>query len=192
MFEDFLSPEMEATRKTRPPFDQMQAHLGLAQLLAYMGDMDRATPHYQEAYELARSGVPAAMLQMEETLGLAYLHKAEMDNGAYRAQGELCLIPARPGHAFPKTGDSEKAIEHFLNYLRQKPDELEVRWLLNLAYMTLGKYPDGVPPRHLVPPTAFASADEVGRFTDVAPQAGLNVFATAGGVIVDDLRGNGR
>ena len=192
MFEDFLSPEMEVIRKTRPPFDLMQAHLGLAQLLAYMGNMDRAAPHYQEAYQLARSGVPAAMLPMEETLGLAYLHKAEMDNGAYRAPGELCLIPARPGHAFSKTADSEKAIEHFLNYLRQKPDELEVRWLLNLAYMTLGKYPDEVPPQHLIPPTAFASTDEVGRFTDVAPQAGLNVFATAGGVIVDDFRGNGR
>ena len=58
--------------------------------------------------------------------------------------------------------------------------------------MMLGKYPDGVPPRHLIPPTAFAAVDDVGRFTDVAPQAGLNVFASAGGVIVDDLAGNGR
>ena len=32
----------------------------------------------------------------------------------------------------------------------------------------------------------------MGRFVDVAPQAGLNVFASAGGVIVDDLSGNGR
>jgi hypothetical protein len=32
----------------------------------------------------------------------------------------------------------------------------------------------------------------VGQFRDVAPQAGLNVFATAGGVIVDDLAGTGR
>ena len=32
----------------------------------------------------------------------------------------------------------------------------------------------------------------MGRFVDVAPQAGLNVFASAGGVIVDDLSGDGR
>ena len=192
MFEDFFSPEMQTARQARSPFDLMQAHLGLAQLLAYTGNMAGAAPHYQEAYRLARASVPAAVLLLEETLGLAHLHKAEMDNGAYRAPGELCLIPARPGHAFARTGDAEKAIEHFLNYLRQKPDELEVRWLLNLAYMTLGKYPDDVPPRQLIPAAAFASAGEVVRFTDVAPQAGLNVFATAGGVIVDDLRGNGR
>ena len=38
----------------------------------------------------------------------------------------------------------------------------------------------------------FASLDDVGRFTDVAPQAGLDVFATAGGLIVDDFSGSGR
>src|SRR4029453_7121724 len=58
--------------------------------------------------------------------------------------------------------------------------------------MMAGKYPDGVPPRHLIPPSAFASTEDVGRFVDVAPQAGLNVFASAGGVIVDDLSGSGR
>jgi len=191
-FEDFFSPAMQAVRLSRPPFDLMQAHLGLAQLLAYQGEMDRALSGYQKAYQLALADVPGAALQMEEMLGIAYLHKSEMDNGAYRAPGELCLIPMRQGHSYAKTADSETAIEHFLNYLLKKPDDLEVRWLLNLAYMTVGKYPAGVPPTHLVPPATFASAEDVGRFRDVAPLAGLDVFATAGGVIVDDLAGNGR
>jgi len=191
-FDDFFSPRMEAIRNSRPPFDVLNAHLGLAQLLAYPGDMDRALPHYEEAYRLARSSVPAAAAPMEETLGVAYLHKAEMDNGVYRSPGELCLIPTRAGLAFPKTDDVEKAIEHFVHYLEMRPDDLEVRWLLNLALMAAGKYPGGVPARYLIPPAAFASADDVGRFKDVAPQAGLDVFATAGGVIVDDLAGTGR
>ena len=50
-----------------------------------------------------------------------------------------------------------------------------MRWLLNLAYMTTGGYPDRVPPAHLIPPAAFASAEDVGRFVDVAPQAGLDL-----------------
>jgi hypothetical protein len=191
VFDNFFSPAMETVRKTRPPFELMQAHLGLAQLLAYQGEMMRAMPHFEDAYQLAHANVLSATMTLEETLGLAYMHKAEMDNGAYRTPGELCLIPPRSG-SFAKTADTEKAIEHFLHYLQQKPDELEVRWLLNLAYMNLGKYPDGVPARHLIPPAAFRSGDDVGRFTDVAPQAGLNVFASAGGVIVDDLAGSGR
>jgi tetratricopeptide (TPR) repeat protein len=190
--EDFLSPEKEAARASRTPFDVMQAHFALAQLHAYHGQMDRALDHYQHAYEVARADVPAATLRMEEALGVAYLHKSEMDNGAYRAPGEIGVLPVEPSQPYAKTRDSERAIEHFLKYLQQKPDELEVRWLLNLAYMTLGKYPDKVPPAYLIPPAAFASAKEVPRFRDVAPQAGLNVVATAGGLIVDDLAGSGR
>jgi tetratricopeptide (TPR) repeat protein len=191
-FDDFFSPRMEAIRRTRTPFELMQAHLGLAQLLAYDGELSHALPHFQEALQIATTGVPDARTAVEEMLALAQLHKAEMDNDLYRTPGDLCLIPPPPGRSLPKPEDAEQAIEHLLNYLQQKPDELEVRWLLNLAYMSVGKYPDAVPPRYLIPPSAFASKEDVGRFVDVAPQAGLNVFASAGGVIVDDLSNSGR
>ncbi len=36
----------------------------------------------------------------------------------------------------------QRAIQHFTTYLTRTPDELEVRWLLNLAYMITGAYPD--------------------------------------------------
>jgi hypothetical protein len=58
--------------------------------------------------------------------------------------------------------------------------------------MLKGQYPDGVPAAQRIPASAFASGDDVGRFTDVAKETGLNVFASAGGVIVDDLSGSGR
>ena len=38
--------------------------------------------------------------------------------------------------------------------------------------MAQGTYPDGVPDRHLLPASAFASAEDIGRFRDVAQQAG--------------------
>ena len=189
-FEEFFSPALEGIRKTRRPYEVLQAHLGIAQLLAYQGDMERAIGHFTQAYQIARADVKEAIAPVEETLGVAYLHKAEMDNGAYRGS-ELCLIPP-PAQSFARTADSEQAIAHFLSYLQQRPGDLEVRWLLNLAYMTIGKYPASVPSSYLIPREAFESAEDVGRFRDVAPQAGLNVFATAGGVVVDDLAGSGR
>jgi tetratricopeptide (TPR) repeat protein len=191
-FDDFFSPRMEAIRNTRTPFELMQAHLGLAQLLAYDGDLAHALPHFQEALQVATSGVPDARPMVEEMLAMAHFHKAEMDNGVYRTPGELCLIPTPLARSLAKTDDAERAIEHLLGYLQRKPDDLEVRWLLNLAYMMVGKYPDGVPQRFVISPSAFRSTEDVGRFVDVAPQAGLNVFASAGGVIVDDLSGTGR
>ena len=50
--------------------------------------------------------------------------------------------------------------------------------------MALGTWPDAVPEKYRIPAAAFASGEDVGRFHDVAPQMGLNVFASAGGVIV--------
>ncbi len=205
--ESFLSGEQRAGGTSRSPFDLMQAHFALAQLHAYHGRMDRALVEYQAAYETARAGVPAAAARMTEALGVAHLHRAGMENGVHRSPGEICLFPPfdygsgrperrrgalRASQSYTRTGDTEKAIELFLRFLKQQPDNLEVRWLLNLAYMTVGRYPDGVPPAYLMPPSAFVSAQDVGRFHDVAPQAGLDVVATAGGVIVDDFAGTGR
>jgi hypothetical protein len=190
--EDFLSRERSGGRSSSSAFDVMQAHYALAQLHAYEGRMDRGLAEYQQAYDRARVGVPAAAARMLEALGVAYLHKAGLENDVHHAPGDICLLLQGPGQSHAKSRDAERAIEHFLNFLKQQPDNLEVRWLLNLAHMTMGWYPDRVPPAYLIAPAAFASAENVGRFRDVAPQAGLNVVATAGGVIVDDFAGAGR
>ena len=62
---------------------------------------------------------------------------------------------------------------------------------LNMAYLTLGSYPAGVPAKYLIPTVAFESKEEVGRFVDVAPLLGMNTFSMAGGIIVDDFENNG-
>jgi FG-GAP-like repeat/ASPIC and UnbV len=66
-----------------------------------------------------------------------------------------------------------------------------VKWLLNFAYATLGDYPTGVPAAYLIPVSSFESKESVGRFVDVAPAAGLNIFLGAGGLIVDDFDNDG-
>ncbi len=197
--EDYLAPAAPAAKpnarksqSTRRPADVMNAHFALGEFNSYLGDMDRAIEQYQEAYRIAGSDVTAANLQFQEALGIAYLHKSEMENDVYRTPGDRCLLPMRRGTGYEKPGDSEKAIEYFTKYLEEKPDEIEVRWLLNLAYMTIGAYPEKVPAKYLIPPSAFESAEDVGRFVDVAPLAGLNSFSMAGGVIVEDFENNGR
>jgi tetratricopeptide (TPR) repeat protein len=189
---NFLSPANQQARASYAPIDLLNAHFSLGELHSYEGEMNDAIEQYQEAYRIASSEVPAAVLQMNEALGIAHLHKSEMENDVYRAPGDRCLLPMPPGSAYAIKGDSQLAVEYFLKYLEQKPNELEVRWLLNLAYMTLGAYPEKVPPEFLITPSAFASSEDVGRFVDVAPQAGLNSFSMAGGVIVDDFENNGR
>jgi hypothetical protein len=176
------------------PFDLMQRHYASAQLHAFEGEMEKAVKEWKSAQQVARAGVPDALPMMEETLGVAYLHKSEMENGEYRTPGDRCIFPPQPGvpySRFRKEDDSQKAVQYFLQYLAQKPDDLEVKWLLNLSYMTLGQYPQGVPQKYLLPLSIFQSKENIGRFVDVAPSAGLKLFSEAGGVIVDDFENNG-
>lgn len=192
LFEQFFAPANDAVSRTRPPFELMQAHLGLAQILAYQGSMARAVEHYDAAYQLALQAVPAAVPQVEEMLGVAHLHKAGMDNGVFRQPNDTCLIPGTSGVGHAKTADLDTAIALFTKYLARRPDDTEGKWLLNVAHMQRGTWPDGVPAKDRIAPSAFDRTQNVGRFRDIAPAAGLNVFASAGGLIVDDLSNTGR
>ena len=190
---DYLTRLLETPNQdSRGPLDILQLHYVLAELYVYQGNMDPAIERFQQAYRIAQSAVPDQIPQLEESLAIAYLHKSEMENDVYREPGIRCLFPMRSGLAYEKTASSQKAIEYFLKYLEKKPNELDVQWLLNLAYMTIGKYPAEVPRQYLIPASKFISTESMGRFTDVAPQAGLHSFSMAGGLIVDDFENNGR
>src|ERR1700722_15816488 len=177
--------------KSVRPNDRLDVYMTRGQLYAYRGDMARAVAEWEIAYRIALADVPRGVPLMEEVLGVAYLHKSEMDNDVYRHPGDRCIFPIRPDLHYTQTAASAKAIEYFTKYLDRKPEDLEVKWLLNLVYMTLGKHPSGVPQKYLLPLSSFGSGESIGRFTDVAPQAGLNLFAMASGVIVDDFENNG-
>ena len=190
--EKLLAPANREKPEQQKPLDLMQQHFALAELYCYAGNMDRAIEQYEEAYRIASENSPRAVPQVEFALGVAYLHRSEMANDIYRAPGEKCLFPMRPGNGYRKAADSQKAIEYFSKYLEEKPQALDARWLLNLSYATLGEYPDGVPAKYRIPLSAFASKETVSRFVDVAPSAGVDAFSMAGGVIVDDFENNGR
>jgi hypothetical protein len=170
-----------------------QAKYALAQLYAYVGNMDKALAWWRDAEKTAEAEVTDARTMMSETLGIALLHKSEMDNGIYRTPGDMCLFPPRTSRAVAQKGGADEALSHFTTYLTSKPDDLEVKWLYNLTSMLLGKYPAGVPQKFLIRPPAFdaPAQAQIGRFVDVATAAGIKVFSMAGGAIVDDFRGNG-
>ena len=171
--------------------DLMQAYFLMGQLDSHDGAMSAAIASYERAYAIASSEYPAARLDMEEVLGVAYLHQAEMENGIYHAPGDRCLLSDVPIAQYEKRASLNKALDHLSRFLDEKPDELGARWLFNLTHMALGSHPAGVPKGRLIPLSAFASTEDVGRFVDVASRAGLRSVASAGGVIVDDFDNDG-
>ena len=174
------------------PIEIMRSHVALAQLFAFVGDLDSSIREWSSAYQIAQANVPGAIPYMQEALGVSYLHRAGIENGVMRDSGAIDIFPpVDPTAHYGRTEDSQKAIQYFLSFLDVAPSDLQVRWLLNLAYSTLGQYPAGVPVRYLISPIVFQSRQNIGRFTDVARETGLNVFAAAGGVIVDDFDNDG-
>src|SRR5262249_33606921 len=82
----------------------------------------------------------------------------------------------------------------FAEYLRERPDDLGVRWLWNVASMTLGEYPRKVPAAYMIPPDVFRSKVDCGRFRNVASTVGLDTRGSnmLGGSAFDDFNGDGR
>jgi hypothetical protein len=124
-------------------------------------------------------------------LGIAYMRLGETENCLANHNHASCFIPVKGDgiHTLP-TG-SRNAITIYENSLKQFPDDLETRYLLNIAYMTLGEYPDKVPQEYLIDPSWFKNDIEFPVFKDVAPQIGLNRLSMLGGTIVDDFTNDG-
>jgi len=83
---------------------------------------------------------------------------------------------------------SEGAI-NIMSFLNKKhPEDLQNRWLLNLAHMTLGTYPDGLNASELI-----KIPDEVdfSRFDEIAMSTGVAQHGLSGGVCVDDFNNDG-
>jgi FG-GAP-like repeat/ASPIC and UnbV len=122
--------------------------------------------------------------------GLAYLRLAEIQNCVARHNDECCVFPLKGGGVHSEKSPAEQAVVSFTDYLAIDPEALQIRWLLNIAYMALGKHPDGVPPKHLIPDRVPGAAD-FPRFPDIAAECGITKRNHAGGCIVDDLDGDG-
>jgi hypothetical protein len=184
--------ETPETSADEPSIDAMQGQYAWAQLHGYLGHMEQAIARWHVAERMAETGVAAGVPMMLETLGIAYFHKAAMDNGVFAAPGELCLFPPHGRSTYRDTASAARAAEYFLKYLEKKPEDLEVRWLLNLNSITAGTYPAGVPERYRIPLSAFESKESIGRFADVSAQAGVKLLSLAGGVVIDSFENDGR
>jgi hypothetical protein len=124
-------------------------------------------------------------------LAIAYLRKGERDNCILDHASESCIIPVRGlGRHRNKVG-STMAIELYSQLLERDSTDYESRWLLNIAFMTLGNYPDDVPPAYLLANMEGDRTVEIQPFEDIAGGLKLDTNNMAGGSIVEDFDRDG-
>jgi hypothetical protein len=131
------------------------------------------------------------ILKTREFIALCDLRMGEVRNCITAHNGESCLMPIRGKGVHTLKEGSRAAVAEYARILEADPSQVGARWLMNLAYMTLGEWPDKVPPQWLVSPDLFKPEGDIGRFPDVAMESGLMVVGHAGGAIVDDFDGDG-
>ncbi len=183
---------------SRPTFEQALEAVPLARSVAFFymheGDFGQAESWLKRALEMSHQHkFPAeAQAEFHALLGLAALRRGEVENCLECLGPSSCIFPIDPRAVHIQQDGSREAIRQFSEYLKWSPGDLRFRWLLNLAYMTLGEYPNGVPREYLVPIGGFASKLDVGAFENVAPAVGLGVRGPnlAGGSIFDDFNGD--
>ena len=156
-----------------PTHDQNIKKLSLEQsiglLYMYDGKFLEAASWLQKALESSRApDVPAAVRErLTAVLGIVAMRRGEIEN-CLECVGPVELhLPDRPRGRSPaisrararRSGGSPA-------YLEESPRDLRVIWLLNIAYMTLGEYPEKVPPQYLIPVELFRSEADVGRFDE--------------------------
>ena len=74
-------------------------------------------------------------------MAIAYVRLGERTNCIHNHNAESCIFPVSTGGMHHDKTGSEKAIEIYKTLLTDNPGDLESRWLLNIAYMTIGGYP---------------------------------------------------
>lgn len=135
--------------------------------------------------------VNATTKGLHEALAVSYLRLGEQTNCIENHSSEACLFPIKGKGIHTNKEGSQKAIAIYAKILQVFPDDLRSRWLLNLAYMTLGEYPAQVPAPYLIAPEAFKSEYNLSPYENIAMNIGLDVNDLAGGVILDDFNQDG-
>ena len=187
-----LAPESASMRAAYTPKEVIEGYVALGQLAAYTGDMGRTVTEFERAYKLAKTDNQAALPDLEQMLAIASVHKAGFDNGLFSAPGDRCLLSTTGNASLTKSEAFDQGVRQLQALLDKRPDDVELKWFLNAAFMSTGGYPGRVPSKYVISPDVFASPEDVGKFADVSAQAGVNSFSSAGGLVIDDFDNDGR
>ncbi len=121
-----------------------------------------------------------------ELLALSYMRLGEQNNCIDTHNPESCILPISGKGVYTMTAGPENAIVIYKRILDAFPDDYQTRWLYNLAFMTLGKWPEAVPKQYLLPEHIFMKRGNI-HFKDVAIPLGLDVKGISGGVCLEDF-----
>jgi hypothetical protein len=191
-----LIPELERMASEQvSPEESVRLRALQASCWNYEGDPQRAFQLISETRSRVEQDPDLANATLYTLIylqGITSLRQGETENCVLCRGENSCILPISPAARHTNPAGSRQAIKYFTEYLERFPDDLEVRWLLNIAKMTLDEYPDGVDPKYRVALDRYNSQEYgIGKFRDVGHLVGLQRLNMAGGTILDDFDNDG-
>ena len=168
--------------------------LRLSELETKQGRIEESLAHADEAVTLVTepaslsgpdSELRKALAAAHMVRALAHLRAAERDNCIAHHTDRSCIFPLEGTGVYANPVSAEQALSDLNVFLERNPDDLDARWLANIVAMALGRGPKGIDPRAREAPSGLP------RFLDAAPRLGIAGLELAGGVVADDIDGDG-
>ncbi|MFT5126075.1 MAG: hypothetical protein ACI97B_004728, partial [Verrucomicrobiales bacterium] len=133
-----------------PAFERWNSTLTLGLEEMNLGNLNEAIPLLEAAWELCSSEGLQTQWKTRSLsiLAIAYFRLGETENCCSKPSPESCVYPLKGSAIHGREEGSRKAITTLHKLLElpgQQHNQMTAIWLLNLAYMTLGEHPNGVP-----------------------------------------------
>lgn len=166
----------------------------LAEERVRAGQPREAIAEIERLLEMAR--VPRDRITPEnkfvfDLLAIAYLRVGEQENCRDHPAAEVCILPFVGPAIHAREEGARHAAALYEVLLQRFPDDRGSQWLLNIAYMALGGYPDRIPRRYLIPGFTPRRNASFPRFPNIAPDLRVAVNGLAGGLNVEDFNRDG-
>ena len=177
------------------PYKRLELYYQYSNECLNAGNTDEAIAvirQVMDAMKLTGENMDKGNKSFFDMLAIAYMRKGELENCAANHNAQSCIIPIQGGGIHKLTSGSEQAIEVYKMILNKFPDDLQSRYLLNIAYMTLGKYPAEVPKQWVIESGVFTQIKTSNIvLKDIAGKKGVDMNGISGGCVVEDLDNDG-
>ena len=182
--------------KTGDPIKRLILRRELAQQYVYAGAAEPAIATLEQLLVDYKGMLPPRDVEtLKSDIAFAYFRLGELSNCTWNHNSDACIFPIAPDGVHKEQLGATEAAKRYEELLADPGTDadnaLVYRWLLNLSYMVLGKYPDGVPPQWLIPIDRFKSDYDIGLFRDVAATRGVSLLGRAGSVAMEDFDNDG-
>ena len=180
---------------THPPLEEAQLRGQAGWELVRLARFVEAIEQLDVALALVETAGDEATVQLLRrislTLAMAHLLLAEDQNCIENHSARSCILPFAPEAIHVRRRHTEIAGDLLQRHLSRHPEDVQARWLLNLARMVAGSDLESIPERFRLPADALADDSGFTSWRNVAGDLAIDPIDLAGGAVIDDFDGDG-